>query len=42
MATIYLKLSKRVQQETGKSEIILRVRNGKDYDILVKSGLYIT
>lgn len=42
MATIYLKLSKRVQQETGKSEVILRVRNGKDYDILVKSGLYIT
>ena len=42
MATIYLKLSKRVQQETGKSEVILRVRNGNDYDILVKSGLYIT
>lgn len=42
MATIYLKLSKRVQPETKMSEIIIRLRNGKDYDILAKSGLYIT
>ena len=42
MATIYLKLSKRVQKDTQKSEIILRVRNGNDYDLLVKSGLFIT
>lgn len=42
MATIYLKLSRRVQQDTKMSEIIIRLRNGKDYDILVKSGLFIT
>ena len=24
------------------SEIIIRLRNGKDYDILAKSGLFIT
>ena len=42
MATIYLKLSKRVQPETKMSEIIIRLRNGNDYDILAKSGFYIT
>ena len=42
MATIYLKLSKRVQQKTQMSEIIIRLRNGKDYDLLVKSGVFIT
>ena len=42
MATIYLKLSRRVQQDTNMSEIIIRLRNGKDYDILAKSGLFIT
>ena len=42
MATIYLKLSKRVQQKTQMSEIIIRLRNGKDYDLLVKSGIFIT
>lgn len=42
MATIYLKLSKRVQRETQMSEIIIRLRNGNDYDLLVKSGIFIT
>ena len=42
MATIYLKLSRRVQQDTNMSEIIIRLRNGKDYDILAKSELFIT
>ena len=42
MATIYLKLSKKVQQKTQMSEIIIRLRNGNDYDLLVKSGIFIT
>lgn len=42
MATFYLKLSKRIQKETQMSELIIRLRNGNDYDILVKSGLFIT
>lgn len=42
MAKIYLKLSKRVQQKTQMSEIIIRLRNGNDYDLLVKSGIFIT
>lgn len=41
MARIYFKLSRRVQPTTGKSEIIIRLRNGKDYDILAKSGIFI-
>jgi integrase len=42
MATIYLKLSKRVQKDSDLSEIIIRLRNGNDYDILAKSGIFIT
>ena len=42
MATIYLKLSKRVQQKTQMSEIIIRLRHGNDYDLLVKSGIFVT
>ncbi len=42
MATFYLKLSKRIQKETQMGELIIRLRNGNDYDILVKSGLFIT
>ena len=42
MATIYLKLSKRAQQKTGMCEVIIRLRNGKDYDLLAKSGIFIT
>lgn len=42
MATIYLKLSKRVNPVTNLAEVILRLRNGNDYDILAKSGIYIT
>lgn len=42
MATFYLKLSRRIQKETQMGELIIRLRNGNDYDILVKSGLFIT
>jgi integrase len=42
MATVYLKLSKRVQKDTGMSEVIIRLRNNNDYDILAKSGIFIT
>lgn len=42
MATIYLKLSKRIQKDSDLSEIIIRLRNGKDYDILAKSGIFVT
>jgi hypothetical protein len=42
MATIYLKLSKRIQKDTGMSEVIIRLRNNNDYDLLAKSGIFIT
>lgn len=42
MATIYLKLSKRVNPVTKLAEVILRLRNGNDYDILAKSGIFIS
>jgi integrase len=42
MATIYLKLSKRVQKDSDLSEVIIRLRNGNDYDILAKSSIFVT
>lgn len=42
MATIYKRLSKRVQADTGLTEILLRLRNGKDYDLNAKSGIFVT
>lgn len=41
MATIYFKLSKRVDKVTNLTEIILRVRSNNHYDILAKSGLFL-
>lgn len=42
MATIYQRLSKRVCTETGMAEILIRLRNGKDYDLMAKSGIFVT
>lgn len=42
MATIYLRLSKKTLGDTNLSEVLLRVRNGKDYDLNVKSGIFVT
>ena len=42
MATIYQRLSKRVCKETGLTEVLIRLRNGKDYDLLAKSGIFVT
>lgn len=42
MATIYLRLSKRVHGGDNLHEVLLRVRNGKDYDLNAKSGIYVT
>lgn len=42
MATIYQSLSKRVCATTGMAEIIIRLRNGKDYDLLAKSEIFVT
>jgi len=41
MATIYKTLSKKTDA-TQKAQILLRVRNGKDYDFNLKSGLFVT
>lgn len=42
MATIYLRLSKKTLGETNLSEVLIRVRNGKDYDLNAKSGIFVT
>lgn len=42
MATIYKRLSKRIQPDTDLTEVLLRLRNGKDYDLNAKSGIFIT
>lgn len=42
MATIYQRLSKNVCKETGLAQVLIRLRNGKDYDLMAKSGIYIT
>ena len=42
MATIYKRLSKRVQADTDLTEVLLRLRNGKDYDLNAKSGIFVT
>jgi integrase len=42
MATIYKRLSTKIQQETGFVEILLTLRNGKDYTVRGKSGIFIT
>lgn len=40
MATIYKTLSKR--EKGGEYEILIRLRNGNDYDINAKSGVFVT
>ena len=42
MATIYKRLSKRVLGETELREILIRLRNGNDYDLMSKSGIFVT
>jgi len=42
MATIYQRLSTRVQQETRLSEVLITLKNGNDYFVRGKSGIFIT
>ena len=42
MATIYKRLLKRVLGETELREILIRLRNGNDYDLIAKSGIFVT
>lgn len=42
MATIYQRLSKKVQQETKLSEVLLILKNGNDYFARGKSGIFVT
>ena len=42
MATIYLRLSKRTLGDSDLCEVLIRVRNGKDYDLNAKSGIFVT
>lgn len=42
MATIELRLSPKVQKETGRSEILIRLFQGSRLNVRAKSGIYIT
>ena len=42
MATIYKRLSKRVQANTGLVEVLLSLKDGHSYFVRAKSGIYIT
>ena len=42
MATIYQRLSKDVCKETGMAQVLIRLRNGNDYDLMTKSGIFVT
>lgn len=42
MATIYQRLSKKVQQGTRLCEVLLTLKNGNDYFVRGKSGIFIT
>ena len=42
MATIYKRLSKRVFGESRLCEILIRLRHGNHYDIMAKSGVFVT
>lgn len=42
MAAIYMRLSAKVQKETGLAEVLLCLRNGKDYYVRAKSGIFVT
>jgi len=41
MAQIELRLSSKIQKETGRAEVLLRFFNGKLFDLYAGSGLYI-
>lgn len=42
MATIELRLSPKIQKETGRSEILLRLFQGSKLNLRAKSGVYVT
>lgn len=42
MATIYKRLSTKVQPETNLSEVLITLKNGNDYFVRAKSGIFIT
>ena len=42
MATIYQRLSKKVQQGTRLTEVLITLKNGNDYFVRGKSGIFIT
>lgn len=42
MVTIYKRLSKRVQPDTKLTEVLISLKNGNDYFVRAKSGIFIT
>lgn len=42
MASIYKRLSSRVQDYTNLSEVLLSLKNGSDYFVRAKSGIFVT
>lgn len=42
MATIYKRLSTKVQPETNLSEVLISLKNGDDYFVRAKSGIFVT
>ena len=41
MAKIDLSLSKKIQKETGKAEVLIRFFNGKAFNLRCKSGVFV-
>ena len=41
MAQIEIRLSQKVNKLTGKAEILLRLHQGKKYDLYAKTGIFI-
>ncbi len=42
MAAIYKRLSTKVQADTNLAEVLISLRNGKDYFVRSKSGIFVT
>lgn len=42
MATIYKRLSTKVQPDTNLSEVLISLKNGNDYFVRAKSGIFVT
>lgn len=42
MAAIYKRLSTKVQADTNLAEVLISLRNGKDYFVRAKSGIFVT